>query len=193
MSQEEEPNIRLNDIRINLREGYIQTDAEDGTVVRYSFKPQEVMFQLLQRGNLEGAATRLLASTGEVPEASSTDQAAETTTPEATTQKEKPPAIVLPGKLQKKPVDGRPDRHQKPTAWAPFLAHMEGHEDAVLLSASFHNHTRAIALGLSADDPITAQGYLHPAAAGSGRLSTFSVINLMRYPGKPPKKTSADS
>jgi hypothetical protein len=41
-------------------------------------------------------------------------------------------------------------------------------------------------LGLSAEDHITAQGYLHLRAANDAesRLSTFSVIHLLQYPGK---------
>jgi hypothetical protein len=74
---------------------------------------------------------------------------------------EKNPTLVVPGRLQTKPQDGRPDRQGKPTAWAHLLGHIEGREGATLLSTSFHGRTREIALALDKGDQITAQGYIH--------------------------------
>ena len=64
---------------------------------------------------------------------------------------------------------------------------MCSYDEATLLSATFHNHTRQIALRLKKDDPITAKGYLH-AAREHGRLRSFSVITLHSYPGKAQEK-----
>lgn len=100
--------------------------------------------------------------------------------------REKQPALVLPGRLQTRPLEGRPDSRGKPTAWARFLAHVEGADNALLLSATFHHRTREVALQLADGDPITAQGYLHPSRDPE-RLSTFSVFHLINYPGKPLK------
>ena len=69
-------------------------------------------------------------------------------------------------------------------AWAHFLAHIDGHEGAVLLSATFHNHTRDAALDMSAGDALRAQGYLHPSR-NPERLSTFSIFRLIGQGSKP--------
>jgi hypothetical protein len=97
--------------------------------------------------------------------------------------KEKAPTTIIPGKLQNQPVEGRPDRHGKPTAYARLLGHLEGEEGATLLSTSFHGKTRDIALVLAPGSRITAQGYLH-RSSDPDRLSSFSVVHLLEYPGK---------
>jgi hypothetical protein len=59
-----------------------------------------------------------------------------------------------------------------------------------MLSTTFHGPTREIALGLPENSSITAQGYLRLIAATEAetrRLSSFSVIHLLQYPGKPDK------
>jgi hypothetical protein len=106
---------------------------------------------------------------------------------------EKNPTLVVPGRLQTKPQDGRPDRQGKPTAWAHLLGHIEGRDGATLLSTSFHGRTREIALALDKGDQITAQGYIHwrRVDAPEDRLSTFSVIHLLSYPGKPHRDRSS--
>jgi hypothetical protein len=109
--------------------------------------------------------------------------------PRATSAKEKAPTTIIPGKLQNQPVEGRPDRHGKPTAYGRLLGHLEGEEGATLLSTSFHGKTREIALALTAGSRITAQGYLH-RSADPDRLSSFSVVHLLEYPGKTPKPRS---
>jgi hypothetical protein len=102
------------------------------------------------------------------------------------TAQEKNPTLVVPGRLQTKPQDGRPDRQGKPTAWAHLLGRIEGRDGATLLSTSFHGRTREIALALEKGDQITAQGYIHwrRVDAPEDRLSTFSVIHLIQHPGK---------
>ena len=48
-----------------------------------------------------------------------------------------------------------------------------------------------IAAGLPKGAPVTVEGYPHPSTDPAGkRLDTFSVINLVNYPGKPEKQSS---
>ena len=201
MAHESEGSInKLRSIHIDLDERVIETLAQDGIAIRFTFSPDGVFQQLLTGGSLEGAAQRLL-SASQPERASETDaviegetsaatdagvEAPASTAQEAAAPREKQPALVLPGRLQTTPMEGRPDGREKPTAWARFLAHMDGQEGAMLLSATFHNRTRDIALGLSDGDAITAQGYLHPSR-NPERLSTLSVFHLINYPGKPTK------
>jgi hypothetical protein len=57
-----------------------------------------------------------------------------------------------------------------------------------MYSATFHKHTAKIALALDADAAVTVQGYPHESDdPGSRRMDTLSVINLLDYPGRPPK------
>jgi hypothetical protein len=53
--------------------------------------------------------------------------------------------------------------------------------------ATFHRHTREIALKLPKEAPITVTGYPHPSNTPK-RTDTFSVVNIVEYPGKPPPK-----
>jgi len=102
---------------------------------------------------------------------------------------EKPKTVTLQGRLKSKPISGRPDRNDKPTAWARFAAHEDGLEQAHLYSTTFHRHTAEIALRLDAGAPLTLQGYPHePGDATSKRMDRLSVINLLDYPGKPKEK-----
>lgn len=197
MAGESEASIsRIQSIHIDLEAQSIETLAHDGIVVRFTFSPEGIFQQLLAGGSLEGATRRLLSASR--PEAegetkAETDAGVESPAPateEAAAPREKQPALVLPGKIQTKPMEGRPDGRGKPTAWARFLAHMDGQEGATLLSATFHNRTRDIALGLSDGDAITAQGYLH-LSRNAERLSTFSVFHLINYPGKPSSQSSS--
>jgi len=191
MAHEPEGSInKLSSIHIDLEERFIETLTQDGIAIRFTFSPEGVFQQLLQHGSLEGAARRLLSASQPETEGdpnAMTDAGVESPAPatqEASAPREKQPALVLPGRLQTTPMDGRPDGRGKPTAWARFLAHMDGQEGATLLSATFHNRTRDIALALTDGDAITAQGYLHPSR-NPERLSTFSVFHLIKYPGKP--------
>jgi hypothetical protein len=181
MAQEQESQNKLRSIHIDLEERYIETQAQDGTLIRFSYNPEGIFLSLLQTGSLEGAAQRLLVTSQ--PEAVNTEVAGQVNEP-APARREKTPALVLPGRLKNQPSEGRPDGHGKPTAVAHFLAHLEGQEGAALLFATFHNHTRDVALRLNSGDPITAQGYYHPNR-DSSRLSTFSIFHLINYPGKP--------
>jgi hypothetical protein len=99
--------------------------------------------------------------------------------------KEKEKTITLSGKLKSKAQPGKPDRSGKPTAYADFAAHVEGEENAHYYVATFHRHTREIALKLAKEAPITVTGYPHPSTSPK-RTDTFSVVNIVEYPGKPP-------
>jgi len=181
---DQEQSIRkIETININLQGRYIETRVEGGASLRLSFDAWEMLQHLLLSGDMEATARKLLA-TGEAQPDISTPPPTEQATEEAPAPRQKSPALVLPGKLKTTPIEGKPDSHDKPTATAHFLAHMEGEEGAVRLFSTFHNHTRSIALRLSAGDPITAQGYLHPSRDPK-RLSTFSIFHLINYPGKP--------
>jgi len=104
--------------------------------------------------------------------------------------KEKSPTVVVSGRIKTKVREGKPDRNGKPTAWGRIAVHEEGRSEAHLYLATFHRHTTRIALGLSVEAPITAEGYPHPAKE-EGKLDTFSVINLHNYPGKTVKSTTS--
>lgn len=179
-------------IRINLKEGFIETKGKDGSGIRQEFRTG-VAIQLTPFGkDGEGAVRKVLAASQPEPEAVSTDadqaEAFEQVSETAPTRRETSPAVVLPGRLKTTPVEGKPDGHGKPTAWAHFLAHVDGQDGAVLLSATFHNHTREAALQLSAGDALRAQGYLHPSRQPD-RLSSFSIFRLI---GNGPKPEAGD-
>lgn len=106
----------------------------------------------------------------------------------------KSPTLIIAGKLQTTPKEGRPDRQGKPTGWARFLGHVADSDSAVLFSATFHGRTRDMALTFQAEDALTAQGYVHWHRASSSddrRMSTFSVIHLLQYPGKPTRSDAS--
>lgn len=92
--------------------------------------------------------------------------------------------VTLSGRLVNAPRSGRPDRSGNPTSYARFAAHVEGEEQAHDYVCTFHRHTAPIALQLRKDDQVLIEGYPHPSS-GARRLDTFSVINLINYPGIP--------
>jgi hypothetical protein len=95
--------------------------------------------------------------------------------------KEREKTITLTGKLKSQPKPGKPDRSGKPTAYADFAAHVEGEKAAHYYVATFHRHTKDIALKLPKEAQITVNDYPQ-------RKDTFSVVNVVDYPGKPPAK-----
>jgi hypothetical protein len=101
--------------------------------------------------------------------------------------KEKEKTITLSGKLKSQPKQGKNDRSGKPTAYADFAAHVEGEEKAHHYKATFHRRTRDIALKLPIEAQITVFGYPHPRNSPRS-TDTFSVVNLVDYPGKPPMR-----
>ena len=181
MTQEQEGQLnKLRTIHIDLEQRSAQIEFQDGTVERWIYNSEGIFRSLLQSGSLESEARRLLATSQ--PETGSAEAVEQLNDP-APARREKAPSQVLSGRLQGQPREGNPDGNGKPTAWAKFLAHIEGHEGAVWVSATFHNQTRPIALQLPAGSQITAQGYYHEAR-GSGRNPTFSIFHLINYEGK---------
>ncbi len=200
MSQEHHSRpLPLRSIHIDLHERAITFEADDDTATRLTFSPAGVLYELLgERTILADAAEQLRAwslrtqAEAAQPQPEPATEVPVPQPPENAPSKEKNPTTVLPGKLQTTPKEGNPDRHGKPTAWAQFLANVDGREGATLLSTSFHGRTREIALQLHAGDHLTAQGYLHlrPEDPVHPRLSTFSVIHLVHYPGKVPRASN---
>jgi hypothetical protein len=213
MAQEHEKEpVELTHVGLDLRTGIASLiGLRDHELVRFRFFLPPGLQQLLSTQPLTEQAVRTLLVTGQAepagPIAAEHQRSAaffqsspvdgtfsmadlararladQPVTPPA---QEKNPTLVVPGRLQTKPQDGRPDRQGKPTAWAHLLGHIEGRADATLLATSFHGRTREIALALDKGDQITAQGYIHwrQADGPEDRLSTFSVIHLISYPGK---------
>ena len=141
---EREP-IHLTAIHVDLHERTITFEADDRSATRLTYSPRAVLYELLGTDRAATSAPEAALRQRRQP----TEAAAAHQDPQAASpSKEKAPTTVLPGKLQTKPKDGRPDRHQKPTAWAQLLAHIEGREGATLLSTSFHGRTRELALSL---------------------------------------------
>jgi hypothetical protein len=79
--------------------------------------------------------------------------------------KEREKTTTLTGKLKSKPKPGKLDRSRKPTAYADFAAHVEGEKQAHDYMATFHRHTRQIALALAREAQITVTGYPHPSTS----------------------------
>lgn len=173
-------------VAVDLRQRMLSLQAEDGTTLRFTCTPQGVRLQLLLGGSFvpspPGQGADPLPEQP-VVESPAVEPTVTTVVDGPAGKQAKSPAEVLSGKLQTKPAEGRPDGRGNPTAWARFLAHREGIEGALLMSATFHNRTRAIALGLEAGDQITAQGYYHPTRDPQ-RLPTFSVFHLLSHPDK---------
>jgi hypothetical protein len=142
----------------------------DETVLRFSLTDKGILSEILRPQTLEEPISQV------PPCEAQTDDVA---TPAKKT-------VTLTGKLKSKPQEGRLDRNQKPTAWARLAVHLEGEEQAKMFLASFHRHTRAIALGLSEGDQVTVEGYPRPSA-DPARMDSLSVFNIPAYPGKPHK------
>lgn len=168
--------ITLKGIYINVEERAIEFEDEHGTVGRILFSGEHIL--------LEGRPFMLSGaeqSSGEPSEPQHDAPAA----PQQE-QREKQPLTTLTGRLLTQPKEGRPDSRSTPTAWARLAVLEEGREDAHLYSATFHRHTAGIALGLTKGTPITVEGYPHVRTnPADKRLDTFSVINVVAYPGKP--------
>jgi hypothetical protein len=179
MAKEAEGGIPFNDIHINLTDQTITLKKEDAVVATLVFEgklPAEgVIFFPNQSQTLPAGTSDAVVS-----------QAIEPVSP-TSPAKEQEKTITLTGKLKSKPQPGRNDRSGKPTAYADFAAHVEGEEEAHYYKVTFHRHTRQIALTLPKEAQITVNGYPHPSNSPK-RTDTFSVVNLLEYPGKPPPK-----
>jgi hypothetical protein len=100
---------------------------------------------------------------------------------EASACNETPTTTTLTGRIRGKAKDGRPDRKDKPTAWALMAVSEEGSDKPTLYSTTFHGYTRDVVLRLPLHAQVTASGYLHRRDGGR---DTFSVVALYQYPGK---------
>jgi hypothetical protein len=179
MAKEEEAGIRFTDIHINLVDQTITLKKED-----------EVVATLVFEGKLPAAGVIFLGSQPQALLDSPFDEEPEppvSSTSPLDAAKEREKTVTLSGKLKSKPQPGKPDRSGKPTAYADFAAHVEGEKDAHYYIATFHRHTRGIALKLPKEAQVTVNGYPH-LSNSARRKDTFSVVNILDYPGKPPPK-----
>ncbi len=103
--------------------------------------------------------------------------------PETAPLEEAQRTVTLTGRLKAQPRPGKSDRSGNPTAYARFVAHVEGEAGPHDYIATFHRHTARIALALARDAQITVQGYPH-ASGSDKRLDTLSVINVLNHPGQ---------
>lgn len=161
MSEREEhvEGLPLTAIYINLEEHRVELESSHGTVASVSFPSVGTIY-------FNGGEPRPTDSVSGPEDG----------------EKNRP--IVLTGRLKNKPREGRADRSGNPTAYARFSAHVEGEEGPHDYIATFHRHTTQLALGLAANAQITVEGYPH-ASQSEKRLDSFSVINVLNWPGKP--------
>jgi hypothetical protein len=168
--------IPFTDIHINLTDQTITLKKEN-----------EVVATLVFAGKLPTEGIIFLGNQTPALLESPFDEAVETPVSPASPAKEREKTITLSGKLKSLPKPGKLDRSGKPTAYADFAAHVEGEKGAHDYVATFHRHTRQIALTLPKEAPITVNGYPH-SSNSPRRKDTFSVVNIVEYPGKPPPK-----
>lgn len=161
--------IPLTGVFINLKDRSIELESERGTVAKLIF----------------ASTGTILFNASAIPtaEVGGAQPAGKTAEPS-----EKEQTVTLTGRLKSQPKEGKADSRGNPTAWARLAVHEEGREDAHLYLATFHRHATPIALSLPKDAQVTVTGYPHPSHDPSGkRLDTFSIVNLVSYPGKQTK------
>src|SRR3954468_15561221 len=127
MAQEQESQNKLRSIHIDLEERYLQTESQDGTLLRFRYNSEGIFLSLLQTGSLEAAARQVLMTSqpeAEAVRAETVDQVSEG----APAPRERTAPLVIPGKLHSKPVEGRVDGKGNPTAWGKILGHLKDHE-----------------------------------------------------------------
>jgi hypothetical protein len=168
--------IPFTDIHINLTDQTITLE-----------KDEEVVATLVFAGKLPAEGIIFFPNKLKVLSDSPFDEDVEAPVSPTIPAKEREKTIALTGKLKSQPKAGKPDRSGKPTAYADFAAHVEGEKDAHYYVATFHRHTRDIAAKLPKEAQITVTGYPHPSTSAK-RKDTFSVVNIVEYPGKPPAK-----
>jgi hypothetical protein len=166
--------ITYTNVHINLTEQTITFKKEN-----------EVVATLVFEGKLPAEGVIFLPNQPQALLDSPFDEEVETPVSPAAPAKEREETATLSGRLKSKPKSGRNDRSGKPTAYADFAAHVEGEEKAHYYKATFHRHTRNIALKLPVEAQITVFGYPHPRESDKS-TDTFSVVNMVDYPGKPP-------
>jgi hypothetical protein len=101
----------------------------------------------------------------------------------AASAKKRDNQFLLTGRLKTKPRDGKPDGSGKPTAWARFAAHLDGREEAWMLSTSFLRAKRAVALGLESGEQITVEGYVNKNPDPE-KMDRYNVFRFINYRGK---------
>lgn len=170
MSAEQSPEqSRLTHIHIDLNERSMVFEAADQRATKLTFTPEGVIYES------RDAVLPLPAHEDLVGSAATED------TPE------REPTVQLSGRLKSVPREGRVDGAGNPTAWARFAAHEEGSDEAHVYLATFHRHTKNIALTLPINAPLTVEGYPHVNEI-EGRLDTLSVVSIVNYPGKQPRR-----
>ncbi len=170
MAAEHQPTTaRLKSVHLDLHERSLTFTADDETATRLTLTPEGVLYELLDRSPITGRSVEKVLSPAET--------------------REKQPVVTIAGRLKTQPKEGRPDGRGNPTSWAVFAAHEEGSDEPHMYSATFHRHTAKLALSLSQDAQVTAQGYVRPSTEPEGkRMDGFSIFNLVNYPGKPHKQ-----
>jgi hypothetical protein len=178
--------ISFTDIHINLTDQTIVLKREEEVVATLVFEGKlpatGVIFFPNQLQAVPASAEVLPQAVAPV---SPTPTSGRLTSSDAAKEREK--TITLSGKLKSQPKPGKPDRSGKPTAFADFAAHVEGEKSTHDYVAAFHRYTEDIALKLAKEAQITVNGYPHPSNS-TKRKDTFSVANIVDYPGKPPAK-----
>jgi len=174
MAQEQEQTREsLKAIHVDFQERSITFEAENSAATKLTLAPGGVLYELLGAVSITARSVEKLLET------------AAAASPEAEDTPETDKTIILAGRLKSQPKEGKPDRSGNPTAWARFAAHQEDNPEARMLLLTFHRATARIALSLAQGDPVTVQGYLHPANDPEAkRLDTFSAFSLLHYPGK---------
>src|SRR5207249_4421486 len=135
-------------IHINLEQPSVVFVAADLSATRLTYSPRGILYEVVDKPSENVSEPSDSVDIPKIPVQRTVLLPGDQTTAPKERQ-EKEPTITLPGKLASQPKEGRPDNHGKPTAWARLLAHDEEADQAMMLSATFHNHTRAIALGLA--------------------------------------------
>lgn len=164
--------VPLTGIYIDLKNRSIELEDEQGVAARLTFASTgTILFH--PSGGIESIGVA-------PPEAHQPGKATEPTEKECT--------VTLTGRLKSQPKEGKPDGRGNPTAYARLAVHQGGQGEAHVYLATFHRHATPIALSLAKDAQVTVTGYPHPSNDPSGkRMDTFSVINLVSYPGKQQK------
>jgi hypothetical protein len=178
----ESTGIPFTDIHINLTDQTITLKKEDEVVATLVFEGKLPAAGVIFFGN---QPQPLLDSPFDEEPDIPVSPTAPASAADAAKEREK--TVTISGRLTSQPKPGKLDRSGKPTAYADFAAHVEGEKGAHDYIATFHRHTRQIALTLPIDAHITVNGYPHPSSKPRHK-DTFSVVNILEYPGKPPAK-----
>lgn len=111
----------------------------------------------------------------------------ETTATETGGAPENETTVVLSGQLRATAKEGRPDRHGKATAWAPFVGKTDDEEIPRHYSATFYRNAAPIVLSLEQGAPLTVRGFVRPDT-NPEKNNRPSVVSVLDYPGKPQRE-----